>query len=404
MTSLYRINYYLVSHRRDAFIEFIKGQFKGPFILGMLDLRTGCDIMLQLERLIEEHSENPKNSRLKSLVPMIGTFFTPLPLQRTLLEYDAKYKIIARKFIPPSFNDIRHILNFAQIHAISGDLKLLTFDGDCTLYEDGANFSSDSQLVEDICELLCTFKLYVVIVTAAGYPRRPDLYETRLKGLLDGFKQSKLTPDVLSRFYVLGGECNYLFKCNADCKLETVEANEYQTSDMLSWSTENINKLLDIAEQDILRNCKLLDIKVRLIRKERAVGIVPDKRYSNKLRREALEELTLSAQNALMTSSIDIPWCAFNGGNDVFVDVGNKLIGVLALQSYLGAKEQETLHVGDQFLSTGNDISTRRTSTTVWVSNPGETVQILDLLLSDLETTRGIGRRNRRGVFYSELP
>ena len=43
-------------------------------------------------------------------------------------------------------------------------------------------------------------------------------------------------------------------------------------------------------------------------------------------------------------------------GNDVWIDVGNKLIGVQALQGYLTSKPDQTLHVGDQFLSTGNDI------------------------------------------------
>jgi hypothetical protein len=31
----------------------------------------------------------------------------------------------------------------------------------------------------------------------------------------------------------------------------------------------------------------------------------------------------------------DIPFCAFNGGNDVFVDVGNKSLGLEALMTYL---------------------------------------------------------------------
>ena len=54
-----------------------------------------------------------------------------------------------------------------------------------------------------------------------------------------------------------------------------------------------------------------------------------------------------------------IPFCAFNGGNDVFMDIGNKLIGVSILQGFFGAEGHQTLHVGDQFLSTGNDIATR---------------------------------------------
>ena len=44
----------------------------------------------------------------------------------------------------------------------------------------------------------------------------------------------------------------------------------------------------------------------------------------------------------------------FAGGNDIFVDIGDKGWGVLACQRYLGGIEgNKTLHVGDQFLSAG---------------------------------------------------
>jgi IMP and pyridine-specific 5'-nucleotidase len=101
-----------------------------------------------------------------------------------------------------------------------------------------------------------------------------------------------------------------------------------------------------------------------------------------KLTREQLDEFALATKHELnryqyliskRESSIDllegstsrlimpvpIPFCSFNGGNDVFVDVGNKLIGVSMLLDYLKCRNEETLHVGDQFLGTGNDVSTR---------------------------------------------
>jgi IMP and pyridine-specific 5'-nucleotidase len=55
-------------------------------------------------------------------------------------EYNAKYSIASRKFVRPSFNEIRHILNLAQLTAIAKQLKLITLDGDCTLYADGKAF------------------------------------------------------------------------------------------------------------------------------------------------------------------------------------------------------------------------------------------------------------------------
>lgn len=53
---------------------------------------------------------------------------------------------------------------------------------------------------------------YVAIVTAAGYPRDPVSYEKRFCALFETFKEHKTPPEVLKRFYVVGGECNYLFR------------------------------------------------------------------------------------------------------------------------------------------------------------------------------------------------
>ena len=78
----------------------------------------------------------PHLSRLRALVPSIGTFFTELPLERAFLVQDPKRAISARRLVSPSFNDIRLILNTAQAMALAQGqhpLKLVTFDGDVTL-------------------------------------------------------------------------------------------------------------------------------------------------------------------------------------------------------------------------------------------------------------------------------
>jgi hypothetical protein len=49
---------------------------------------------------------------------------------------------------------------------------------------------------------------------------------------------------------------------------------------------------------------------------------------------------------------LTIPFCVFNGGRDAWLDVGNKKVGVEALQAYLGLDNHQCLHVGDQFLNT----------------------------------------------------
>lgn len=56
---------------------------------------------------------------------------------------------------------------------------------------------------------------------------------------------------------------------------------------------------------------------------------------------QVLEELAISVQQNLISK---LPFCAFNGGNDVFVDVGNKSIGLDALMRHLDCYPYE---VGD---------------------------------------------------------
>ena len=69
-----------------------------------------------------------------------------------------------------------------------------------------------------------------------------------------------------------------------------------------------------------------------------------------------------SARRAAQAELADapLPYCAFNGGNDVFVDVGNKSLGLQALQRHLRMRPEEMLHVGDRFTNTGNDNQARR--------------------------------------------
>lgn len=111
-----------------------------------------------------------------------------------------------------------------------------------------------------------------------------------------------------------------------------------------------------------------------------------------KLSREQLEETVLVVQRILEMSDAGkrIPFCAFNGGNDVFVDIGDKSWGVMACQSYFGGIEgSRSLHVGDQFLSAGaNDFKARLASTTAWIANPAETVNLLDEILEMGEASK----------------
>ncbi|KAI9189005.1 IMP 5'-nucleotidase [Blastocladiella emersonii ATCC 22665] len=450
--SKYRINYALRSHKRDAMIECIKNQLLSPFALHARPLTLAevgansadaaangvqmtsamqqhyLDIFGSIEKLIREHmleqDKRRPESRLQMLVPTLGKFFTPLPLRDAFAAHDERLALSARRHVPPSFNEIRGILNTAQIMALAPDLKLITFDGDMTLYDDGANFEEDSRLVKLLVDLIQYSDLNVAIVTAAGYTEA-ERYEHRLSGLLKGFANHKLSAEAVTKFWVMGGECNYLFRCRADYHLERItlpflpesyfhftltrqasEANLGNAVNLAStasaapsalkelepvYTQEAVTGLLDVAERILRTSQEQMRLAAKVIRKDRAVGIVAAT-AGQKLSREQLDECVLALQHGLSQyqrshprDTAPLPYCAFNGGNDVWVDIGNKLIGVRILNEYIGAKQAETLHVGDQFLSTGNDHAARRGCPTLWITSPAETADALVELLAEMK-------------------
>jgi hypothetical protein len=300
----------------------MKTMLMHSFVLDALDT-TGADTFSHFEMLIDEHRQIemgtggavsmtangsasissgsrsnaatsvvvPRQSRLKTLVPTVGTFHTRLPLRRAFLAYNEKFRITQRRYVCISFNELRHILNLAQIMALRsgssnpGDTedaddsdnddstdddkavaryssmspfylqsdssllygdserglqpppppplqldslieeptvvndpsigstfrgpKMITFDGDQTLYSDGANFESNPKLATYLY-LLLRHGVTVAVVTAAGYEYQREKYELRLSGLLAFFKELKLPAEDCERFYLFGGECNYL--------------------------------------------------------------------------------------------------------------------------------------------------------------------------------------------------
>lgn len=111
---------------------------------------------------------------------------------------------------------------------------------------------------------------------------------------------------------------------------------------MSAWTDSAIDNLLNLA-QSALRGCiTTMDLPAQLVRKERAVGIIPlpaasAESVAPRFTREQLEETVLVTQQVLETSIVGqtVPFCAFNGGNDVFVDIGDKSWGVLGCQRYV---------------------------------------------------------------------
>lgn len=183
----------------------------------------------------------------------------------------------------------------------------------------------------------------------------------------------------------MGGECNYLLRVDRG-RLAFVPDSEWKSEFMASWREDDIHELLETAERLLLEGAERLRLPVSVVRKERAVGVVP----SAPTIYEVLEELALTVHAGLLAGPTpNLPFCAFNGGNDVFVDVGNKSIGLEALMRYVGVGPAQALHAGDRFTDSGNDVATRDCCSIIWVANPEETDFFIKILLADIEKREG---------------
>ncbi|KAL8693023.1 MAG: hypothetical protein Q9224_003838 [Gallowayella concinna] len=324
-------------------IEWIKGLLAVPFILHsqptaafdehrddvLTKMATGAhrryaEIMHDVEELINDHIEHQKRgthgrSKLKALVPSVGVFFTPLLLEEAFNFQDDRRKISSRRFVPPSFNDIRMTLNSAQLMSLtrSGRIELVTFDGDVTLYDDGESLTDENPVISRILRLLSQ-GTHIGIVTAAGYTDGAKYYE-RLHGLLDAVANAVTEKELEDpKIIILGGESNYLFEFDfhADNSLNFVPREIWMLDEMRTWQEEDIQSLLDVAE-GALRECiSNMQLSAETLRKDRAVGIIPVAGPGNKkFNREQLEETVLVTQQVLdlSTPGKKIPFCAFNG-------------------------------------------------------------------------------------------
>lgn len=359
--------------------------------------RRYAEIFFDVEQLIDsqlylQSKGQPEAGRLRQLVPGVGIFFTRLPLERAFYAQDERRSISRRRMVSPSFNDIRLILNTAQVMVLGAGrepVQLATFDGDVTLYDDGQSLERDSPVISRLLSLLRR-DIYVGIVTAAGYSDKSgQQYAERLHGLFQAIQQSEeLSPEQKCNLLVVGGESNYMFRLNgAAGTLDWIEPEEWILPEVERWEEKDKKKVLDLGEM-VLTNLKdRMHLPGQIIRKQHGVGLVP--LPGKKMCREELEEVVLNAQNRLMISDAAsrVQFCAFNGGSDVWIDLGDKRLGVLSLQRYLGGiKGERTLHVGDQFASIGaNDFKARLAGCTVWIANPSETVDIVSELVTYLD-------------------
>lgn len=307
-------------------------------------------------------------------------FHTPLPLVRALHEYDEFASLSQCKYVPPNFAEIHHVLNIAQVQAIAEKVSLITFDADRTIYADGHHIQGDNKMIGHIIKPMQE-GVQVVIVTAAGYPGNVAKFEGHLAGLLEAFKERRLPPHIQRLFHVMGGECN-LLRVNAEYRLEFVPDELWKSPDMLRWDEGEVKELLDNAERSLRSTAARLCVPIDIVRKPRAVGAVP----KDPTIYEVLEEMARTVQAQLLHAGL--PFRAFNGGNDVFVDVDIKSVGLCALMHFLGTKCYATLHVGHRFTASGNDMATRTQCPILWMTNPEETAFFARLLLHEIRLAK----------------
>jgi IMP and pyridine-specific 5'-nucleotidase len=205
--------------------------------------------------------------------------------------------------VPPSFNDVRLVLNTAQVMSLirNGPLDLVTFDGDVTLYDDGMCLERDNPVIAKIMRLMERGSK-IGIVTAAGYTEAARYYE-RLFGLLQVIQTSDLPLEAKQNLIVMGGESNYCFKFDANSPdlLRLVLREEWVLKEMMLWTDDDIAELLDIAEDSLRDTVKNMRMEAIVVRKERAVGIIP--KDGQKFCRETLEETVLIVQKILVRAS-----------------------------------------------------------------------------------------------------
>lgn len=342
----------------------------------------------KIDAHLREHYLASSDSALSTKLPNIGAFFTELPFKEAFLIYNRKYNVTRRRHVPPSCSEIRHVFNIAQGIALTDKLKLLTFDGDETLYPDGENFN-DCEMAKYIVQLIKR-GVNIGIITAAGYGYEVERYEQRVRVLLEYFKDCDF-EEASNAFFVMGGESNYLLRCNKQFGLEAVPCDEWQTCDS---KDEDIERLLGVAEKALLGLIEELGLRASIIKKERAVGLIPGGDEGKlrvpigsgggSLKFEILEEAVQRIRHSIRNAGCTIPYCAFNGGRDMWVDIGNKAEGLKALQAFLGIRPEECAHIGDQFTETGNDIAARNASPTFWITNPMETKAVMRSLLRQM--------------------
>lgn len=86
--------------------------------------------------------------------------------------------------------------------------------------------------------------------------------------------------------------------------LRMIPREQWLLEEMLLWQETDITELLDIAEASLKDTVRNMRMEAVVVRKERAVGIVP--KPGHKFCRETLEETVLIVQKILVLNRVAI--------------------------------------------------------------------------------------------------
>lgn len=111
----------------------------GPPVKRPINVR---DAFVRAQTLMRDHHISPVGSELSLLCPAVSPIFLELDLLAALDEFDGSHGLTRRLWVPPSFAEIRKVLNLSVVNAATG-IKLLTLDADDTIYSDGLTLLPD---------------------------------------------------------------------------------------------------------------------------------------------------------------------------------------------------------------------------------------------------------------------
>lgn len=82
-------------------------------------------------------------------------------------------------------------------------------------------------------------------------------------------RSAGLSPEEMRRFFVVGGECNYLLQCDGDGRLQPVPDEAWQAEELKGpkprrWDPGMVDRVLDVAEASMRTSVADLRLRARV--------------------------------------------------------------------------------------------------------------------------------------------